>query len=288
MPDREIRIGVLSFLNAYPVYAGLALCESAADPFRFAFEGGVPSPVELNRRLAAGDLEVAPSSSIEVWGDPARYTPAPGLSISSEGPVGSVFLFSRVPLKELSGRTVALPANSATSVALLRVLCREHWRLAPRFVPFPGPPRYEAMLAGCDAALVIGDEAIRAAHETAEAAGLVRIDLGQAWFEFTGLPMVFALWAFRADRAAARPEAFRWASARLEEARRAGVEALPGDIPLLAASRGLPEAVIAAYYALLDYRFEAAHRRSLDLFIRLAGGADGAGGRWKAVADGAC
>lgn len=285
MPDREIRIGVLSFLNAYPVYAGLALCESAADPFRFAFEGGVPSPVELNRRLAAGDLEVAPSSSIEVWGDPARYTPAPGLSISSEGPVGSVFLLSRVPLRELTGRTVALPANSATSVALLQVLCREHWRLAPRFVPFPGPPRCEAMLAGCDAALVIGDEAIRAAHETARTAGVCRVDLGEAWFEFTGLPMVFALWAFRADWASARPEAFRWASARLEEARRAGVDALPGDIPLLAASRGLPEAVIAAYYALLDYRFEAAHRRSLDLFVRLAGRT---GGERKAVAGGAC
>lgn len=283
MPDRGIRIGVLSFLNAYPVYAGLALTESATDPFHFSFEGGVPSPVELNRRLAAGDLEVSPSSSVEVWRDPGRHTPAPGLSISSEGPVGSVFLFSRVPLRELAGGTVALPGNSATSVALLDVLCREHWRIAPRFLPFSGPPRLEDMLAGHDAALVIGDEAIRAAHETAEAGGVRRIDLGQAWFEFTGLPMVFALWAFRAEWAAARPEAFRWASARLLEARRAGLEALPEDIPLLAASRGLPEAVVAAYYTLLDYRFEAAHRRSLDLFLQLAGRA---GGERKAVAAG--
>jgi len=268
LPERRIRLGVLSFLNAYPVYAGLARLAAPGDPFRFAAGPAVASPVALNAGLAAGELELAPASSVAVGGRPELFLPAPGLSISSRGRVGSVVLFSKVPLRDLSGGAVALPANSATSVALLRVLCREHWRIRPLFVPHPGQPRLRDMLASCEAALLIGDEALRA---PLEAGGLVQVDLGQAWRDFCGLPPVFALWAFRAGWAAARPEAFRWACGRLLAARAAGLELLPQALPRLAAERGLPEALVREYFELLDYGFEEPHRQSLQLLLTLAG-----------------
>ncbi len=268
MPEREIRLGVLSFLNAYPVYAGLARLAAPGDPFRFVARPAVASPVVLNAGLAAGDLELAPGSSVALGGRPERFLPAPGISISSRDRVGSVVLISKVPLRDLSGGAVALPANSATSVALLRVLCREHWRIRPLFVPHAGPPRLRDMLATCQAALLIGDEALRA---RLEAGGLVQVDLGQAWRDFCGLPPVFALWAFRAEWAAARPEAFRWACGRLRAAQAAGMELLPQAIPRLAAERGLPEALVREYFELLDYGFEEPHRQSLRLLLTLTG-----------------
>lgn len=267
MPEGDVRLGVLTFLNAYPVYAGLSLLASPADRCRFVPGEAVADPVALNQGLASGELDLAPASAAAVAGRPERFLTAPGISISSEGAVGSVVLFSRVPLRELTGYPIALPANSATSVALLRILCRNHWRIRPDFVTFAGPPQLDLMLARCDAALLIGDAALRA---RLEGEGLLQVDLGQAWHEFCGLPAVFALWAFRREWAAARPEAFRWACRRLLEARAAGLDALPRAIPGLAAARRLPASVVREYFELLDYRFEETHRRSLELFLSLS------------------
>lgn len=281
MPERgagaaeAVRLGVLAFLNAWPVYAGLARLAAPGEPWRFVTGRGVAgggaggpvaSPVALTAALRAGRLEVAPASSVAVRGD-GRLVAAPGLSISSRGRVGSVLLFSRVPLRALEGRAVAVPANSATSIAMLRALCRAHWRVRPVLVPFPGAPRLEPMLAGADAALLIGDEALRA---RAAADGLVQVDLGEAWHDFCGLPAVFALWAFRRSWARARPQAFRWACGRLRAAAAAGRELVAEYAGRLAAARRLPPALVREYFSLLDYEFGAPHRRSLELLCSLA------------------
>src|SRR2546426_3808133 len=57
----------------------------------------------------------------------------PDLAISCDGPVRSVMLYSRRTVGQLDGRTVLLTASSRTSIALLELLCREVWKIRPRF-----------------------------------------------------------------------------------------------------------------------------------------------------------
>ncbi|MCE1228021.1 MAG: menaquinone biosynthesis protein, partial [Firmicutes bacterium] len=87
-------------------------------------------------------------------------------------------------------QTLALDASSRTSVVLGQILLRERYGARP--VTVDAPPDPQAMLEAHDAALVIGDPAMRARKE-----GLHVLDLAEEWHAWTGLPFVFALWMVR-------------------------------------------------------------------------------------------
>ncbi len=89
-------------------------------------------------------------------------------------------------------QSIALDVSSRTSVALANVLCARLFHIKPRMEP--RAPDLGAMLAGCDAALLIGDIALFLDHQSQH---LEKIDLGEAWFRLTGLPFVYAFWAGR-------------------------------------------------------------------------------------------
>ena len=108
----------------------------------------------------------------------------------------------------------AADTSSRTSNALLRILCFEAFGIAPEFVPMA--PDARAMLERCDAALIIGDPALFLDHQ---AAGLLKVDLGERWTTMTGLPFVWAFWAGRGGSLSAE------ALGALTEARDAGVAA---------------------------------------------------------------
>jgi chorismate dehydratase len=114
----------------------------------------------------------------------------------------SVDLVSQRPLAELDGRPVALGSTSRTSVLLAQLWLREVHRVQPHY--FSCPPDLTAMMLEADAAVVIGDVALRATYEGASR-GLDVHDLGLAWRSWTGLPMVFAVWAVRREFAADNP-----------------------------------------------------------------------------------
>jgi chorismate dehydratase len=114
----------------------------------------------------------------------------------------SVNLVSTRPLAELDGRRVALGSSSRTGVLLARMLLGERYRVAPEY--FHCPPDLTQMLLEADAGVVIGDVALRALYE-APRRGLTVTDLGQEWRDWTGLPMVFAVWAVRRDFAGDHP-----------------------------------------------------------------------------------
>jgi len=105
--------------------------------------------------------------------------------IGSEGEVASVCLFSEVPLEQV--QTVLLDYQSRTSVALLKVLLRFHWKRTPAFINTHED--YRARIKGTTAGLVIGDRAL----EQRPLSPYI-YDLGAAWKAFTGLPFVFAAW----------------------------------------------------------------------------------------------
>ncbi len=180
MPDRPVlRLGAVSYLNVRPLVFGLD-----ADPdvsLRFDV------PAVCARLLDAGSIDLGMVPSI-TWLDRHGDRIVPGLCIGSDGPVGSVALFTRREMRDV--RTVALDASSRTSAALVRIVCRRHYAIDPVFLT--QPPDVEAMLAVADAALLIGDPALFLDHD---ALGLQKIDLGELWTAMTGLPFVWAFWS---------------------------------------------------------------------------------------------
>ncbi|HUP41018.1 MAG TPA: menaquinone biosynthesis protein [Vicinamibacterales bacterium] len=198
-----IRLGAVSYLNTRPLVHGL---DQRTDRFSVRFD----VPARCAELLHADEVDLGLIPSIEYPGHDYRIVP--GVSIASDGPVASVALFSKVRTENI--QSIALDTSSRTSVALLRVLCAKWFDIQPRFTAMA--PDFSGMLAQCDAALVIGDNALFADYE---ALGLEKVDLGEEWIGMTGLPFVYAFWAGRPGIAGAAD------IAALQAARDAGLTA---------------------------------------------------------------
>jgi chorismate dehydratase len=185
---RPLRLGAVGYLNARPLTWALD-----REPSRWTVRYDVPSACAAV--LYAGDVDLGLVPSIEYLRDP-EYRIVPGVGVVSRGPVASVALYARVPIQAI--RRIALDTSSRTSVALLKVLCRRRFDIAPEFAPYG--PDLSAMTRGADAALLIGDPALEADHV---ALGLEKTDLGQEWTFMTGLPFVYAAWTGRPGAATA-------------------------------------------------------------------------------------
>jgi chorismate dehydratase len=180
--DGPIRIGAVNYLNAKPLLEEL---ETLAPHMELSLD--VPS--RLADALAAGALDVALIPVIEYF-RASSYTIVPNLAIACRGPVLSVTLFSRVPWSDI--RRVALDEGSRTSAALTQVLLARRHGVRLEVISLPLDSTVEEVDA--DAVLLIGDRAMRACLP-----GFVHaFDLGQEWHDWTGLPLVFAVWAVRA------------------------------------------------------------------------------------------
>jgi chorismate dehydratase len=178
---RPVRIGAVNYLNTKPLIYDL---EELAPQAELVLD--VPS--RLADLLAEGQLDVALIPVIEYF-RAGSYTIVPHIAIASRGPVLSVTLFSRVPWTEI--RRVALDEGSRTSAALAQILLRKRYGVEPEIVPLPMDATAEERDA--DAVLLIGDRAMRACLPGFAHA----FDLGQEWFDWTGVPFVYAVWAVR-------------------------------------------------------------------------------------------
>jgi chorismate dehydratase len=181
---KPVRLGAVDYLNARPLVYGLEL---HSHEFALRFD----PPSKCAALLHEGSIDVGMIPTIEYLRGHEAYRIVPGIGIVSDGPVESVALFSARPLGDV--RSIAADTSSRTSVGLLRVLCYETLGIDAEFVPMP--PQPSEMLRRCDAALIIGDPALFLDHE---AAGLVKVDLGEQWAGLTGLPFVWAFWSGRA------------------------------------------------------------------------------------------
>jgi chorismate dehydratase len=180
----KLRVGIVNYLNSKPLAWGF-LKGHHADLFAPSYH----PPAIVARLLAQGNLDVGLIPSIEVQRIPGLKI-LPDLCISATHEVRSVLLVSSVPAEKI--RRVALDQNSRTSVALLRVLMQERFHLDPEYVTERADvPR---MLEEADAALVIGDPALKVDRER-----YFVFDLAAEWKALTGLPFVFAVWAVRPE-----------------------------------------------------------------------------------------
>ena len=176
-----IRVGAVNYLNTKPLIEGLT-------SFSSEIELSLDLPSRLADRLAAGELDVGLIPVVEFF-RAGSYSMIPHVSIASRGPVLSVTLFSKVPWGDI--RSVALDEGSRTSVALTKILLGRRSARPIHYEPLPIDDT--AAEVGTHAVLLIGDRAMKACLPGFAFA----YDLGQEWTDWTGLPMVFAVWAVR-------------------------------------------------------------------------------------------
>ncbi len=176
-----LRVGAVNYLNTKP------LIERLID-FAPNIHLSLDLPSRLADQLAAGLIDVGLIPVVEFFRG-RNYRFVPNVAIGSRGPVLSVTLFSKVPWDEI--RTVALDEGSRTSAALTQILLRKRYGVNPTARPLPIDAAAEDL--GTDSVLLIGDRAMRACLPGFRFA----YDLGEEWTNWTGLPMVFAVWAVR-------------------------------------------------------------------------------------------
>lgn len=260
MKQGPLRIGKINYTNLFPIFSML---EKVADCSAYEFTEGVPSVV--NGLLREGKIDISPSSSIEYLRHETAYTLLEGHSISSFGPIRSIFLFSTTPIEALNGLTVLASSQSETSVALLDITLR-------KFYGFNCPlkssrePLSEAMKS-YSAYLLIGDDAMREARRQQ---GLHVYDLADIWYTHTGLPFVFALWIARNDCCMNAPLLLKRFIKDLDEAKDRALkdlEAIARESPLL---QVLSAEELVSYWKGISYDLNDEHKKGLQLFRKYA------------------
>ena len=259
-----LRVGHIEFLNCLPLYWGLqdsgALTRLDLRP---------DTPERLSDALVAGDLDVSPVSVVAALHAADDLLLLPDLAVGSDGPVTSVLLASRRPLDALDDDAlVGLTTTSRTSVVLARLLLAERG-VHPRTVDVA--PARAAALDGLDAAVVIGDPALRLALDPPP--GTHVADLAGAWQRLTGLPFVFAVWAVRAAVTRERPDDVAAVHAAFLDSRRRAAASPDAVARAAAAASGLPAAALRDYYDRLDLHLGDRQRAGLEAFADRAAAA---------------
>ncbi|MEV4703565.1 menaquinone biosynthesis protein [Actinoplanes sp. NPDC049316] len=239
------RVGHIQFLNCLPIYWGLMRSGALLD-----VDLHKDTPDRLSAALVAGDLDIGPITLVEYLRHADELLLLPNLAVGSDGPVLSVNLVSTRPLAELDGRPVALGSTSRTGVLLAQMLLTERYAANPEY--FRCPPELSQMLLEADAAVLIGDPALRAMYE-APALGLEVTDLAQAWKEWTGLPMVFAVWAARRDFAAAQPGMVKEVHEAFQRSRDLCLGELDDVAEAAARWEPFDASTLATYFRALDF-----------------------------------
>jgi chorismate dehydratase len=256
-------VSAVSYLNTWPLVWGFL-----HGPQKGLFDFRFDLPVHCAEALRDGkaDIGLLPAAELDRLG----LDFLPDLGIACDGPVRSILLISSKPFREI--RTLAVDSSSRTSVALVRILLAELYDCRPRLTSLA--PYLDEMLVENDAALIIGDPAL---HLDPAALPYEILDLGAAWVQWTGLPMVFAVWAGRSelltnDLAHAFIESHHW-----------GCEHLDEMVKHASAERGFPKELAREYFTrYIVYRLSARHLEGLALFRKLVRDLDAAALRWSA------
>lgn len=178
------RIGAAWFLNTKPLIYGFQNDPDLQAKVEMVYD--IPAVNEI--QLFKNEVDLALVPSIEYAKHASLYELIPSGCISSDSSVKSVMLFFN---KNLDGlKRIAIDQSSRTSVMLLKILMQEKFGISPEYHIMK--PDLDVMLHECDAALLIGDNALKSTLRTPN-----YLDLAEEWIDMTQLPFVFAVWAGR-------------------------------------------------------------------------------------------
>ena len=180
------RICAVSYLNTVPLVWGMLHGEQS---LHCELDFQVPSECADQVETGQADFGIVPVIEVQRQG----LLAAPGTGIACDGDVRSILLVSRTEPGRI--KTLAADTGSRTSVVLARILLRGIFGADPEILPMR--PDLAPMMERADAALMIGDAALRLDLGSLPYQAL---DLGRLWRQQTGLPMVFAVWAGKPHR----------------------------------------------------------------------------------------
>jgi predicted solute-binding protein len=247
----KLRVSAVSYLNTWPLIWGF---QHGPEQGIFDFRYDLPAQCAAALENGEADIGLVPSAEL----DRLALDFFPDVGIACEGPVRSILLISHVPVDAI--RTLAVDSGSRTSVALARIILSDRYGCIPEI--FAREPQLDRMLLEADAALVIGDPALRLEPE---ALPMRTLDLGEEWVKWTGLPMVFAVWAGRSDALRRAPSeallhSYEWGRDHMDEiVRHAATE------------RGFPQSLAREYLTKhIRYRLGPEHLEGLARFRALA------------------
>ncbi|WZY01699.1 menaquinone biosynthesis protein [Bacillus sp. FSL W7-1360] len=183
-----LKVGEIHYANMRPFFEYIDRNKCRTEGMTFIRD----VPAQVNEHLATGAVDVAAISSFSYGMHANEYVLLPDLCVSSAGAVHSLLLFSKVPLPSLSGNKVALTTSSETTVHLLKLILKQFYQVDVTYQLMR--PQLREMLRDHEAALLIGDDAIVA---RAQSIAPYVYDLGELWYQWTGLPMTYALFAVR-------------------------------------------------------------------------------------------
>jgi chorismate dehydratase len=207
---QKLRISIVQYLNTAPLVWGFTNGPLSG---KYDLSFTVPSQCAEALRTGAADIAIIPAIEYQRIPD---LVVLPNLAIASQNRVRSLLIVAKKPIEQV--RSFALDRSSRSTQALTRILAAEHWKIDPDF--FEAEPDLRAMLANADAALLIGDPALRisvaiekkstvspqgraicqAAILGITSAGIFHVyDVVGEWRKLTSLPAVLAVWAGRPD-----------------------------------------------------------------------------------------
>jgi chorismate dehydratase len=233
-----LRLGSVPYLNGWPLIEGI--------------EGLlIKPPADLADLLRARKLDAALVSVSEVLRNGWSYVP--GIAVASPGKTDSVRLHHTVRIPDV--RRVALDRNSRTSNVLARIILERRYRARPTYTM--RDPSKGVSFDRIDAAVTIGDTSFRPL-------GVPYVDLGKEWLDFTGLPLVYAVWAYRKGHPRARE-----IGSIVRAAKKRGMARIEGIAREEAVRRGLTPRFCLKYLTEhITYDLGPAEKKGLTLFAR--------------------
>lgn len=269
----KLRISIVQYLNTAPLVWGFT-----NGPLRGKYDLSFTVPSQCAEQLRTGQADVAIIPAIEYARIPDLAI-LPDMAIASKKQVRSLLIISKKPIEQL--KSFALDRSSRSTQALTRILCAEKWKIVPEF--FEASPDLGAMLNQADAALVIGDPALRIAvgiekdswpgteGQTVCPAATLEInsskllyvyDVVGEWRTLTGLPAVLAVWAAKRD--VATPEL----AADFLASRDFGLSRIPEICLGAARELDLPADKLESYLRdNIDFTLDEENRRGLELYF---------------------
>jgi chorismate dehydratase len=259
-----LSIGEINFLNCLPLFS--LLKEESPEKDYHYIQG---NPAQLNQMLATNHVDISPSSTMEYALRPEHYFILPQISIASMREVRSVLLLSKNPIESLTNTTIALTAQSLTSVYLLKIILFHFYRLDSRTINFI-TAEFNGNNTLPETALLIGDQALQVFHQTPP--GYRVYDMGSLWYQFTNLPFVYALWIGRKEMEDEKLNHISELSTRLYRIKKV----LPEHLATLLTAAGrrypdIPEEAILKYWReAISYELNVREKQGLILFYTLA------------------
>ena len=254
------KVGHIQFLNCLPLYYGLVKSYALLD---IELIKGLPT--ELNNLLLSGRLDISPISSIEYARHHDSLVLFPDFTVSSDGEVKSILLLSRFPIDKLSGKKIALTGTSATSQVLLKLILKHGYGIEPEY--FVCPPDLNRMLETADAALLIGDIALK---YYIAAKDYYRYDLGFEWKKLTGKKMVYAVWAVNRRFSETKSELCEKVFETFRKSMDYSLTNLPEIIEYAVKWESFSPSFLMDYFKSLRFDFGDAYQEGLLYFYKLA------------------